>query len=215
VTREGRTGARVGAGTVSARYVGPLPDQWSSLWPALAFSCSRGLFRSRGVARSTWLLSTASAAVMVGGGGESTRLLGLWIFRRADDGGGVKLGHDGSVLLTPLYLRMARRARDVDPLPLVVIPLFPGEALRSSVLPVSNLTNLIVTDQLHVGVGGFLTHPRRAIEGGRTCRCRRDGLAIRVRGCGSPVCACSRLSTTALSIPTSAVTAAWRRSCDR
>lgn len=46
------------------------------------------------------------------------------------------------VLLTPLYLQLARRA-GVDPLPVVLIPLVLA-GLASSVLPVSNLTTLIV-----------------------------------------------------------------------
>ncbi len=60
------------------------------------------------------------------------------------------------VLLTPLYARIARRS-NADPMPLIAIPLFTA-SLASSVLPVSNLTNLIVDDKLNVGVGAFVTH---------------------------------------------------------
>lgn len=60
------------------------------------------------------------------------------------------------VLLTPLYLRMARRA-NVDPLPLVLIPLLLA-ALASSALPVSNLTTLIASERLHQGVADTLSH---------------------------------------------------------
>jgi arsenical pump membrane protein len=60
------------------------------------------------------------------------------------------------VLLTPLYLRLARRA-DVDPLPLAIIPLLLA-SLASSVLPVSNLTTLILVGRLHVSVAAVITH---------------------------------------------------------
>ncbi|MCU1357108.1 MAG: Citrate transporter [Acidimicrobiales bacterium] len=55
------------------------------------------------------------------------------------------------VLLTPLYVRLARRA-EVDPLPLALVPLVLA-GLASSVLPVSNLTTLIAADRLGLGVG--------------------------------------------------------------
>jgi len=48
------------------------------------------------------------------------------------------------VLLTPLYIRLARRA-NVDPLPVAIVPLLLA-SLASSFLPVSNLTSLIVVD---------------------------------------------------------------------
>ncbi len=80
------------------------------------------------------------------------------------------------VLLTPLYLHIARRRGD-DPLVLAVVPFLLAN-LASSVLPVSNLTNLIAaehvgitTSQLVRGLGpatiamvavGFLTHRRWA-----------------------------------------------------
>jgi arsenical pump membrane protein len=50
------------------------------------------------------------------------------------------------VLLTPLLLRLARRA-EVDPLPLALVPLLLA-ASASSVLGVSNLTNLIVLERV-------------------------------------------------------------------
>jgi arsenical pump membrane protein len=60
------------------------------------------------------------------------------------------------VLLTPLALRLARRS-DVDPLPIAAIPLLLA-SLASSVLPVSNLTTLVVADRLHVSVGQVVVH---------------------------------------------------------
>ncbi|HEY6533765.1 MAG TPA: SLC13 family permease [Acidimicrobiales bacterium] len=82
------------------------------------------------------------------------------------------------VLLTPLYLRIARRRGD-DPMVLAVVPLLLAN-LASSVLPVSNLTNLIAAERfdlragdLLVGLGpatvamlavGFVTHRRWAAD---------------------------------------------------
>jgi arsenical pump membrane protein len=60
------------------------------------------------------------------------------------------------VLLTPLALRLARRS-GVDPLPIAAIPLLLA-SLASSVLPVSNLTTLVVAARLHLGVGQVLAH---------------------------------------------------------
>jgi arsenical pump membrane protein len=96
----------------------------------------------------------AAAAVVTGGRGRDMPVLSLWILAA---GTTVVLNLDTTVvLLTPLYARVARRS-GTDPLPLVVIPLLLA-SLASSVLPVSNLTNLIVVDKLHVGVGAFVTH---------------------------------------------------------
>jgi arsenical pump membrane protein len=60
------------------------------------------------------------------------------------------------VLLTPLYLRLARRA-GVDPVPLLAVPLLLA-SLASSVLPVSNLTTLVAVDQLHLSVADVVGH---------------------------------------------------------
>lgn len=60
------------------------------------------------------------------------------------------------VLLTPLYIRLARRT-GVDPLPLALVPLLLA-SLASSVLPVSNLTTLIATDRYDLGVGQVVAH---------------------------------------------------------
>lgn len=60
------------------------------------------------------------------------------------------------VLLTPLYVRVAQRHGE-DPVVLGFIPALQA-ALASSVLPVSNLTNLIATDRLHLGAGSFIAH---------------------------------------------------------
>jgi arsenical pump membrane protein len=60
------------------------------------------------------------------------------------------------VLLTPLYVRLARRA-GVAPVPLALVPLLLA-AFASSVLPISNLTTLIAVEQLDLGVGDVVAH---------------------------------------------------------
>ena len=60
------------------------------------------------------------------------------------------------VLLTPLFVRMARRSGD-DPFALALVPLFTA-AFASSFLPVSNLTTLIVTERLELSVADVVTH---------------------------------------------------------
>lgn len=60
------------------------------------------------------------------------------------------------VLLTPLYIRVARRAR-LDPLALAAVPLLLA-SLASSVLPVSNLTTLLAADQLALSTWDVLSH---------------------------------------------------------
>ena len=60
------------------------------------------------------------------------------------------------VLLTPLYVRLARRSGR-DPLGLAAVPLLLA-AFASSVLPVSNLTNLIVVERLGPSVGDVVAH---------------------------------------------------------
>src|SRR6478735_9663607 len=61
-----------------------------------------------------------------------------------------------AVPLTPLYARIARRA-DVDPLTLALVPLLLA-CLASSVLPVSNLTNLVVAEHVDLTTASLLTH---------------------------------------------------------
>jgi arsenical pump membrane protein len=60
------------------------------------------------------------------------------------------------VLLTPLYVRLARR-RGLDPLALGFQPVLLS-GLASSALPVSNLTNLIAASTLHLSVSAFVVH---------------------------------------------------------
>ncbi|MGN6692802.1 MAG: SLC13 family permease, partial [Aquihabitans sp.] len=60
------------------------------------------------------------------------------------------------VLLTPLFIRLARRS-GVDPVPLALIPLLLA-AFASSVLPISNLTTLIAAEQLDLSVLDVVRH---------------------------------------------------------
>ena len=77
---------------------------------------------------------------------------GLWLFAALTT---VVLNLDAAiVLLTPLYVRIARRSGD-DPIALAFIPALMS-SLASTVLPVSNLTNLIVAGHLGLGVGDVL-----------------------------------------------------------
>ncbi|MCU1458429.1 MAG: Citrate transporter [Actinomycetia bacterium] len=126
-------------------------DQLTSLAPALAFLLA-------GVPLAALLerlgFFSSAAAVLGGRRGRDTPVLGLWVLACVTT---VVLNLDTTVvLLTPLYLRLARRS-DVDPLPVVAIPLLLA-SLASSVLPVSNLTTLIVVDRLHLGVGAVFAH---------------------------------------------------------
>ena len=60
------------------------------------------------------------------------------------------------VLLTPLYVRIASRHGE-DPVLLAFLPALLA-SLASSVLPVSNLTNLVVARRLDLGTTDFLAH---------------------------------------------------------
>jgi arsenical pump membrane protein len=126
-------------------------DQLSSLAPALAFLLA-------GVPLAALLerlgFFSSAAAALGGRRGRDTPVLGLWILACVTT---VVLNLDTTVvLLTPLYLRLARRS-GTDPLPVVAIPLLLA-SLASSVLPVSNLTTLIAADRLDLGVGTVLAH---------------------------------------------------------
>lgn len=93
----------------------------------------------------------ASAAALVDGGRHLR--LGLWGLAAAVT---VLFNLDAAVvLLTPLYIRVAARHRE-DPVALAFIPALMA-SLASTVLPVSNLTNLIVVDRIDVGAIEFLT----------------------------------------------------------
>lgn len=78
--------------------------------------------------------------------------LGLWILAAAVT---TFLNLDAAVvLLTPLYIRIARR-QGLNVRMLAFQPVLLA-SLASSTLPVSNLTNLIATSTLHLNAGQFL-----------------------------------------------------------
>jgi arsenical pump membrane protein len=78
-------------------------------------------------------------------------LLALWLLAA---GTTIVFNLDAAVvLLTPLYVRIADR-HGLDPVEVAAIPALLA-SLASSVLPVSNLTNLVAVEQLHASLGGF------------------------------------------------------------
>jgi len=94
----------------------------------------------------------ASVAALVGGGRHLH--VGLWWLAAAVT---VVFNLDASVvLLTPLYVHLARRHGD-DPVTLAFMPALLA-SLASSALPVSTLTSLIVADHRDLGTGDFLVH---------------------------------------------------------
>lgn len=125
-------------------------DQLSSLLPALAFLLA-GVPLAALLDRLGFFEATAGLFC------RRTRgipVSGLWVLAAATT---MVLNLDTTVvLLTPLMLRLARRT-ETDPIALTAIPLLLA-SLASSMLPVSNLTTLIVVDRLHVGVGEVVAH---------------------------------------------------------
>jgi arsenical pump membrane protein len=127
-----------------------LDAQWSALWPALAFLLA-GVPLAALLDRLGFF---AAAADSLTGRSLECSVGELWLLAAVTT---AVLNLDTTVvLLTPLYARIAVRAR-VEPMRLVVIPLVVA-SLASSVLPVSNLTTLIVVDRFHLGVFDVLTH---------------------------------------------------------
>lgn len=77
--------------------------------------------------------------------------LGLWLFAAAVT---TLFNLDASVvLLTPLYVRLARR-HGLDPVALAFVPMLLA-CFASSALPVSNLTNLLAAGRFDVGAAEF------------------------------------------------------------
>lgn len=94
----------------------------------------------------------AALAAMVDGGRRLR--LGLWVLAALVV---IVFNLDAAVvLLTPLYVRIAER-RGEDPLLFGFMPALLA-SFASSVLPVSNLTNLIAADRLDLGTGEFVAH---------------------------------------------------------
>lgn len=92
----------------------------------------------------------AAVAAMFDGGRHL--VLALWLLAA---GVTIVFNLDAAVvLLTPLYVRIAER-RAMDPIAIGVIPALLA-SLASSVLPVSNLTNLIAVERIHTSIGDFV-----------------------------------------------------------
>src|SRR3954452_9168043 len=124
-------------------------DQLLELAPALAF-----LLAAVPLATLLDRLGFFPAAAARLTGPRGTSVLALWVLAAATT---VVLNLDTTiVLLTPLYVRIARRA-DADPLALALVPLLLA-SLASSVLPVSNLTNLVVAERTDLSVSSLLAH---------------------------------------------------------
>ncbi len=128
-----------------------IADQWSALWPALAFLLA-------GVPLAALLdrigFFSAAATLMIGRGGHDRSVLGMWVLAALTT---AVLNLDTTVvLLTPLCLRMARQS-GVDPVPLAAIPLLLA-SFASSVLPISNLTTLIAAQRFDLTALDVLRH---------------------------------------------------------
>jgi arsenical pump membrane protein len=124
-------------------------DQLAELAPALAF-----LLAAVPLATLLDRLGFFAAAAGRLAGPRDTSVLALWLLAA---GTTVVLNLDTTVvLLTPLYIRVARRA-EVDPLGLALVPLLLA-SLASSVLPVSNLTNLVVAEHAGLTTASLLAH---------------------------------------------------------
>ena len=149
-------------------------DQLASVAPALAF-----LLAAVPLATLLDRLGFFAAAATV----LATRERGISVFALWMLAGGttVVLNLDTTVvLLTPLYVRLARRA-DVDPLALALVPVLLA-SLASSMLPVSNLTNLIVQAHTDLSVTSLLVHlgpaTVAAVAVGWACYRRRHATRI-------------------------------------
>ncbi|WP_426571525.1 SLC13 family permease [Aquihabitans sp. McL0605] len=123
-----------------------------------------------------------AAAVLVQRRWPDVPVLALWALAAATT---IVLNLDTTVvLLTPLYVRLARRA-GADPLPLALVPLLLA-AFASSVLPISNLTTLIATEQLDLSVGDVVRHlalpSAAAVVVGWACYRRRHPTHLRGSG---------------------------------
>src|SRR3954447_4230797 len=124
-------------------------DQLLELAPALAF-----LLAAVPLATLLDRLGFFRAAAARLTGPRGTSVLGLWALAATTT---VVLNLDTTiVLLTPLYVRIARRA-DVDPLPLALVPVLLA-SLASSMLPVSNLTNLVVAEHVDLTTAALVTN---------------------------------------------------------
>lgn len=128
-----------------------IADQWSALWPALAFLLA-GVPLAELLDRVGFF--SAAASVMLRRASPHRAVLGLWVLAALTT---AVLNLDTTVvLLTPLALRLARQS-GVDPVPLAAIPLLLA-SFASSVLPISNLTTLIAVQRFDLTAFDVLRH---------------------------------------------------------
>ncbi len=145
--------AAASAVACAALVLGIVP--WSTFTDALDALASPLVFLLVAVPLAVLLDEVGFFASLAASFGGTRHLrLALWAFAAAVT---VLFNLDAAVvLLTPLYIHIARRHGD-NPLALAFVPALLA-SLASSVLPVSNLTNLVLADQLGLGVGDFLRH---------------------------------------------------------
>jgi len=125
-------------------------DQLRTLAPALGFLLA-GVPLAALLERLGFFDAVVSS---IAGRVGSVSVLVLWVLAAATT---VVLNLDTTVvLLTPLYLRLARRA-GADPVSVALVPLLLA-SLASSVLPVSNLTTLIAAQQFHLTAAQVVGH---------------------------------------------------------
>ena len=125
-------------------------DQVGAMVPALLFLCV-GVPLASLLDRLGYFDAVASLMQRRAG---AIRLVSLWALACATT---AVLNLDTTVvLLTPLYIRLARRT-GADPFPLALIPLFTA-SFASSFLPVSNLTTLIAVERLDLSVSDVVAH---------------------------------------------------------
>ena len=126
-------------------------EQLRELVPALAFLLA-GVPLAALLDRLGFFESVAN--LVVGRSTRGTPVAALWALAAATT---VVLNLDTTiVLLTPLYLRLARRT-GTDEVAAAVIPLVLA-GLASSVLPVSNLTTLIAVEHYDLGTWNVMAH---------------------------------------------------------
>ncbi|MET0908968.1 MAG: SLC13 family permease [Ilumatobacteraceae bacterium] len=125
-------------------------DQVSAMVPALLFLCV-GVPLASLLDRLGYFEAVASSMQQRAG---AIRVGALWALACATT---AVLNLDTTVvLLTPLYIRLAKRS-GIDPFPLALIPLFTA-SFASSFLPVSNLTTLIAVERLDLSVSDVVTY---------------------------------------------------------
>lgn len=141
----------VAAPRVGSPVVDRMAEQLRELVPALAFLLA-GVPLAALLDRLGFFESVAN--LMIGHSRRGMPVAALWALAAVTT---IVLNLDTTiVLLTPLYLRLARRT-GTDELAAAVVPLLLA-GLASSVLPVSNLTTLIAAEHYGLSTTAVLAH---------------------------------------------------------